>query len=332
VLKRPWVRRSLITLAVLLVIPLLGLTALLTKLWVAGSGDVPAAARSSGNDAMWLGHAWVDGRKTQSDVDNLASQLKQSGIRDLFVHSGPISPDGTVDPSLRPRAKWLTEAMDRAVPEVRVQAWLGSVVAEDRLNPEDAGIRERVVSSARQVLDDGFDGIHYDLEPMADGTPGFLQLLETTREVTRARNLVLSVAAHQIEAVPGMRHPGQLVIGKPHWWSTGYLQEVAQRVDQVAIMAYDSGIPFETAYSGYLRIQTEKALAAVPPTVAVFIGIPAYHTDGPGHTDAETVAASLRGIRMGLGDQPPNRPFGVAVYVDFSATAEDWAAYHSEWR
>jgi hypothetical protein len=35
---------------------------------------------------------------------------------------------------------------------------------------------------------------------------------------------------------------------------------------------------------------------------------------------------------MGLGDQPPNRPFGVAVYVDFSATAEDWAAYHSEWR
>lgn len=331
-LKRPWVRRSLIAVAVLLMVPVLALTALLTKLWVAGSGEVPAGARSSGNDAMWLGHAWVDGRKTQSDVDALAVQLKQSGIRDLFVHSGPLRPDGTVDPSLRPRAKWLTDALDRAAPEVRVQAWLGAVVAEDRLNPDDPGIRERMVSSSRQVLDEGFDGIHYDLEPMADGAEGFLRLLEATREVTRARNLVLSVATHQIELVPGMHLPGQLLTGKPHWWSTGYLREVAQRVDQVAIMAYDSGIPFEKEYTGYLRIQTEMALAIVPPTTSVLIGIPAYHTAGPGHTDAETVTAALRGIRRGLGDQPPDRPFGVAVYVDFEATAEDWAAYYREWR
>ncbi|MCE7003112.1 hypothetical protein LWC34_09760 [Kibdelosporangium philippinense] len=96
-------------------------------------------------------------------------------------------------------------------------------------------------------------------------------------------------------------------------------------------MAYDSGMPFDSTYSGYVRVQTRLALAAVPDTVTVFMGIPAYHSEGPGHTDAETVAASLRGIRLALDDQAPTQPFGVAVYVDFSATLDDWATYFRDW-
>ncbi|MBP2320191.1 hypothetical protein JOF56_000576 [Kibdelosporangium banguiense] len=331
-MKRPWVRHSLTTLGALMMVPLLALTVIVTWLWTQGSGHVPADARGNGSDAMWLGHAWVDGRKTQSDVDALTEHLKQTEIRDLFVHSGPLSPDGSLDPSLRPQAKWLVAAMHRAMPGVRVQAWLGAVVAKDRLNPDNDGIRKLMVASAAQVLDDGFDGVHYDLEPMADGTTGFLRLLESTRELTRARDAVLSVAAHQVEVVPGMRRLGQLMIGKPHWWTTGYLRNVAERVDQVAIMAYDTGVPFETGYSGYVRAQTKKALEAVPSTVALFIGIPAYHSAGPGHTDAETVPAALRGVRLALDGGKPERPFGVAVYIDFEATAQDWAAYRTEWR
>src|SRR5439155_10349158 len=102
----------------------------------------------------------------------------------------------------------------------------------------------------------------------------------------------------------------QWLMGKPHFWSTDYLSAVAGRVDQVAIMAYDSGVPFDAGYSGYLRIQTRLALEAVPATVTLLIGVPAYHTDELGHTDAETVAASLRGVRLALGEKPPSRPFG----------------------
>jgi hypothetical protein len=71
-------------------------------------------------------------------------------------------------------------------------------------------------------------------------------------------------------------------------------------------------------------------LAAVPPIVALVIGLPAYHTDEPGHTAAETVAASIGGVRLGLGD-PPARPFGVALYADSAATPADWTAYFSGW-
>jgi hypothetical protein len=71
------------------------------------SGTPNAAARGSGNDAGWLGHAWVDGRKGQPDIDMLAAALRGTGIPDLFVHAGPFRDDGTFDTGLRPRARWL---------------------------------------------------------------------------------------------------------------------------------------------------------------------------------------------------------------------------------
>jgi hypothetical protein len=49
------------------------------------------------------------------------------------------------------------------------------------------------------------------------------------------------------------------------------------------------------------------------------------------HSSAETVAASLRGIRLALGSTPPSRPFGVSMYVDYGATGRDWADYRSDW-
>jgi hypothetical protein len=42
------------------------------------------------------------------------------------------------------------------------------------------------------------------------------------------------------------------------------------------------------------------------------------------------MAAAIRGIRLATGDQPPDWEFGVAVYVDFTATEDDWAVYHRD--
>src|SRR6266581_5778228 len=61
-------------------------------LWAEDMGKPTAHTR--GQDAYWLGHAWVDGRKSETDVAGLAKQLSGSGIRDLFVHTGPLSNDG----------------------------------------------------------------------------------------------------------------------------------------------------------------------------------------------------------------------------------------------
>ncbi len=296
-------------------------------------GAPATAARSGGYDAEWLGHAWVDGRKTDRDVRSLAGQLRGTGIHDLFVHAGPFHDDGTLDPARRPRARWLVAALHEALPGVRVQAWLGDLVGPGHLDLDSAATRARVLAADRLVLADGFDGIHYDFEPVRDGEPGLLRMLEATRTLTHSRHVLLSVSAIHLEPLAGLRQPLSLLPGHPCLWSAHYLHEVALRVDQVAVMAYDTGLYTQPAYAGYVHRQTLVALAAVPARVQLFIGTPAYHDENhTHHRRAETVAASLRGVRLAVTDRPPrHRLFGVAVYVDFAATDRDWSSYRAAW-
>jgi hypothetical protein len=75
--------------------------------------------------------------------------------------------------------------------------------------------------------------------------------------------------------------------------------------------------------------QTNLALRAIPADVTLLMGLPAYHTDELGHTDAETVAAAIRGVRLAL--RGTDRVVGVAFYAEFAATPWDWAAYQRDW-
>ncbi len=331
-------RRRRLRRAVVALVAVAGcLVVLLSAGWVAllveGSGTPSAAARSTGHDAEWLGHAWVDGRRTQSDVDSLAAMLRGTGIRDLFVHTGPFRDDGTLDPGLRPRARWLVGALHAALPGVRVQAWLGAHPVAGQLDLHSATTRLAVLNAIAQVLDNGFDGVHLDFEPVEDGNGDLAALLDASHALTRQRHVTLSLSASFTAPLPGLATAAALAPGQLAVWSPGYLHRLATSVDQVAVMAYDTWLPDAASYTGYVRRATALALRAVPDGVALLIGVPAYHDDGlRHHNGAETVPAALRGVRLALGDHPPRREFGVALYVDFAATAADWASYRADWR
>jgi hypothetical protein len=330
------VRRILIRWVVVPLLVLVGLLipagqATVLYLGTGAVGTPSPAARSTGHDALWLGHAWVDGRRTQSDVDALADQLRSTGIRDLFVHTGPFSDDGSLDPGLRPRARWLTEALHAALPGVRVQAWLGAHPTEEELHLWEPAVRARLVRSVTEVLDDGFDGIHYDFEPVRDGDPHLLAILRETRPVTRSRGALLSISAIHIEPFVGPADLLSTLRVPLALWSADYLREVAQLVDQVALMSYDTAMPAEALYGGYMRRTTVRALAAVPPEVGLLIGVPAYPPSGILHRPAENLETAIRGVRLALGNHPPEREFGIALYVDFTATEEDWSIYQRDW-
>lgn len=121
--------------------------------------------------------------------------------------------------------------------------------------------------------------------------------------------------------------------GHPKWWSQEYFGQVARRVEQVAVMSYDTGMPLPSLYGGYVAQQTELALRVTPESVDLLMGLPAYFADEWGHRgSAETVPAAIRGVRLGLSRQSPDRQaFGVAVYADFSASEQDWASYRQDW-
>lgn len=125
--------------------------------------------------------------------------------------------------------------------------------------------------------------MHFDFEPLFTGRRDYLGLLDELRSVTRARDAPLSVAAHKIDPLPELHAAAELLTGEPKWWSRTYFTQVARRVGQIAVMSYDTAMPLESLYGGYVARQTRR------------------------------------------------ERFGVALYVDFAATDEDWAAYREGW-
>ncbi|WP_081240950.1 glycoside hydrolase family 18 protein [Streptomyces viridosporus] len=334
--RRPWVRRTGRVALGLVLAVLLPLLAAETALRVNYGGDPADGTYTRGRDALWLGHAWVDGRKEDADVDALARRLKGTGIKDLYVHSGPLEHDGTLPKSAYPRARWLIDAVHRELPGVRVQAWLGDILAPEHpeaLHLERAESRAAILRSTREVLDTGYDGVHFDLEPLHSGDGNYLKLLDALHEETESRDVPLSVAAHQIDPLPGFHSFWGALTGHPKWWSQEFFGQVARRVDQIAVMSYDTMQPLEGTYGGYVAQQTALALEVTPPSTDLLMGLPFFKENRFGHwAHAETVPAAVRGVRLGLSRTDADRAaFGVALYVDFAATEADWRAYRDGW-
>ncbi|MFJ2651077.1 hypothetical protein ACIO1C_30695 [Streptomyces sp. NPDC087420] len=328
-----WPKRIALALAVLLLVPLVTAAAALR---INYTGDLADGTRTRGKDAIWLGHAWVDGRKTDADLDAFARRIRRTGLRDLYVHAGPLEHDGTLPADLYPRADWLIKGVHRRLPGVRVQAWLGDKLATetpDGLRLERPESRAAVVRSAAQILDAGFDGVHFDLEPLHSDDRDYLSLLDGLRALTKARHVPLSVAAHQIDPLPALHSVAGALTNHPKWWSQAFFAQVARRVDQIAVMSYDTALPLESLYGGYVAQQTALALEVTPAGTDLLMGLPFYHTEELGHhAHAETAAAAIRGVRLGLGRTDRDRArFGVALYVDFAATEGDWTAYRDGW-
>ncbi|MFH9088888.1 hypothetical protein [Streptomyces sp. NPDC017673] len=333
---RPRTRRLLRIAAGLLAVLLLPLLTAETALRLNYTGDPAPGTRTRHQDALWLGHAWVDGRRTDRDVEALARRLRGTGIRDLYVHAGPLEHDGTLPASAYPKARRLIAAVHRELPGVRVQAWLGDKLATespDGLRLERAATRAAIVTSARQILAAGFEGTHFDLEPLHSGDRDYLSLLDDLRGLTHARGAVLSVAAHQIDPLPAFHSFWGTTTGHPKWWSQAYFGQVARRVDQIAVMSYDTMQPLQSLYGGYVAQQTSLALEVTPESTDLLMGLPFYHENRFGHwAHAETVPAAVRGVRLGLSRTDADRArFGVALYVDFAATEADWRAYREDW-
>ncbi|MFF4401816.1 hypothetical protein [Streptomyces sp. NPDC001480] len=331
--RRRRLKRTALTLTLLLLLPLLTAEIALRANY---TGDPADGTYTRGKDAIWLGHAWVDGRKKDRDVKTLARRLRGTGIRDLYVHSGPLEHDGTLPTSDYPRAGWLIAAVHRELPGVRVQAWLGDVLAgesPDGLRLERAATRAAVVRSTREILAAGFQGAHFDLEPLHSGDRDYLGLLDDLRRVTGEHHALLSVAAHQIDPLPAFHSLWGTLTNHPKWWSQAYFGQVARRVDQIAVMSYDTMQPAQSLYGGYVAQQTSLALEVTPPSTDLLMGLPFYYENRFGHWGwAETVPAAVRGVRLGLSRTDADRArFGVALYVDFAASEEDWAAYREGW-
>lgn len=318
-------------------IGVVALAVLLLVIWIWWRFDPSDGQRSRGVNALWAAHTWVGDEHSRSEYRDFAALLQRNEISDVFVHAGPLDGDGSVPDDRIAHAPELIAAMKQEAPGVRVQAYLGQVARRGG-GPLDLGddeVRNRILVTAAHFLDLGFGGIHYDIEPVYPGDQRFLDLLERTHELTQARGAVLSVALEQPEPFPG----AQRVIGT--FWRSyndptmGFLRQVAARVDQVAIMTYDTGLPTDWMFGADVAWQTERVVRAIGDDITVFMGVPTYDkgTFLKFHSWAENVRSGIRGIRKGLDrvGREHSQRVGVALFAEWTTSEDEWQAYADGW-
>ncbi|MCO6006419.1 hypothetical protein NE236_15650 [Actinoallomurus purpureus] len=305
------------------------------RAWFAWQRE-PSAYGTSTN-ALWARHQWVGEAHAEGEYRALADTLRRNRISDVFFHVGPLTGDGEIPPSRYAHAGELLAALRRLAPEVRAQAYVGQVERSGGgpLDLRAAATRENVLTTDRALLDLGFAGIHYDIEPIYPDDRNFLDLLTNTHRLTRARGRVLSAALEQQTLADWTQPLFRAVLprGKDHYPprpTAAYLRAVADRVDQVAIMTYDSEAPTRALAGRHFAHHTERTLSLIGDRVTVFMGVPTYRSPTPW---AEDLPTALRGVRQGVAElrHRPRRPYGVAVYADWTTNHREWAAYRAGW-
>ncbi|MFD0899916.1 glycoside hydrolase family 18 protein [Actinomadura sediminis] len=297
-------------------------------------------ARGTATNALWARHQWVGEPHTDAEYREFADLLKVNRITDVYFHAGPFEADGTVPPEKYRYAGALTTAMEKYAPDVRTQAYLGQIRVVDGegiIQIDDPGVRARILRTDEIFLDLGFDGIHYDLEPIYPDDRAFLDLLDATRELTRERDALLSVALEQptladaAQPVYDALLPRNGTLRHPARPTEDFLRDVAGKVDQVAIMTYDVSLPTRSLAGWHFARHTTATLELIGDRTTVFIGVPTYRP--PVMPWAEDLEVALRGVRRGIDrlDRPPARPYGVGVYAAWTTSADEWALYRASW-
>jgi hypothetical protein len=232
------------------------------------AAQLPGSSYNRGTNAVWLGIEWVNEPHDAREIAALADRLQALQVRDVYVYVSYLRPNGRFGETYTHAAE-LTRAMKAAAPSMRLHAWLGVPVAprhRSRLSPSgyvdigDAAVRHTIATFAAGArVEGGFDGIHLDAEPAVNGDPDLLSLLDDVRSAA-GRGAVLSIAAPRIWPVGTPSPPGFVM------WTAGYYRQVAQRVDQVAVMNYDTALPLPWLYRLWSQYQV---IAHVRPHTAL---------------------------------------------------------------
>lgn len=295
-----------------------------------------SAAGPDTPNAVWSAHKWVGESHSEDAYDEFAELLTRHRITDVYFHAGPLTGEGLVRRTKYPNARALIAAMRQRAPSVRLHAWIGQVERRGGgpLDLTDEATRTNIVLTAGDFINLGFDGIHYNIEPVYSGDPDLLALLDATAPVTRDRGKLLSMATDELAPLPGLEYAARLFFRQAGLWRSGYYREVAARTDQLAVMMYDTAMPFDWLYGTIVAWETWRLREIVGPDTTLFMGVPTYEDEHFGfHPAAENMQSGLRGIGIGLlFDGPPETAnLGAAIYAGWTTDEEEWAVWRRDW-
>jgi hypothetical protein len=319
---------------VLFLIPIVGMS-LVWFFMIGPHSNEPGASFNTGNNAIWLEHTWVEDFHTSADLNLLGRTLVEHDITTIYLHSGPFDEDGTISPTRYAEAENFLTFMHEQFSQLEWQAWLGQIRSE--IDLDDEQVRGEAVESARILVDEiGFDGIHYDIEPIRSGDDGFLNLLKETR--VTLPEVTLSIATDEWQPDKLSQWVGKLLgIEIVSYWSTKDMENALPYIDQLVVMGYDTSLSDASWYQWFLEQQVIYVTnIAKNSPVEVYVGIPAYATTEAtesSHSEAENVENGLLGVTRGLNNHRSNKDNfgGVAIYLYGEVEDEEWETMETLW-
>lgn len=284
-------------------------------------------------NGAWISVDWTSQPVDEAAVQPLAEGVSRRGIRYLFPFVAYFRAEGTFSSSYSHASEFVS-TFRRFNRETRLLAWIGVPLAnEGRLGVRgtaelsDVSTREQIVAFAVELVDTaGFDGVHLDVETVRSGDESYLLLLEEIR--TAIGDRILSVAGSYW--LPGVVNG--LPVLERFKWDGEYYRAVAERVDQIVTMTYDSGMPIPALYRLWLREQVrgiERSLAASNVELLVGISVSRENTMTH-HPSAENMRSGLAGFCAGVSSSQTETGSivrGVAVYASWEADSTDWRVW-----
>jgi spore germination protein YaaH len=332
-----WERRgsALNTRRMLLLVAALIAAGLIVRVTVARPAtDFPGSHFNRGRNAAWLSVDWVNLPQAVGDIRAMADEAARRQIAYLYVYTSYLRANGEFNPTFAYAAPFV-RTVKQADPDMKVLAWIGvplQALAGNGIDLGDPAVRGKIVAfCARMVNEAGYDGIHLDPEPVEDGDTRILALLDEVRGAI-GNHAMLSISTRHIwPLAPEAAWP---LVGKVMWLAD-YYRQVAARVDQIALMTYDSTMPAPALYRAWTRFQVIALSRALDGThTEVLIGVPTSEEQTTTHQpQAENMASGLQGVIDGLNDADaqPQAITSVAIYPHWETSADEWASYESLW-
>lgn len=284
---------------------------------------------------IWLKHAWMEEARTPDELRALAEHLTRQGATHVYVHIGPFNSEGRITRYKQEVAQAWLASLKRNAPGVKRLAWLGgrNRTSGGTVDLASRAYRKAMADEAARLLASlDFDGIHLNIEPLAEDDPDFVALLDELRDALGGK--LISFAA------PKMRPwwvPGIFGISERYWKGAAF-ERIMPHLDQVVVMVYDTAVPtaglyqrYVAAHVGVLR-QAHRASGA--PQCQILVGLPTYDMPTWFHRPkVENLEMGLIGLLLGLNasHEPDPSPLGVAIYANWTTEEGEWETFRSLW-
>jgi hypothetical protein len=280
-------------------------------------------------NGAWISVDWTSQPVDEVEIERLAVNMARYEIRYLFPFTTYLREDGSFS-STYDHADEFVAAFRQTGSEQSLLAWIGIPLTNEgtlgidgTVDLSDESTRQKIVALAVELTEEvGFDGVHLDAETVRSGDESFLLLLEEVK--TGIGDRTLSVA--------GSYRLPQIVNSLPvlerFKWDSEYYGEVAERVDQIATMTYDSGMPLAPLYRLWLREQVRGIGHSLTNSdVELLIGISVSRENTFTHRPwAENLRNGLAGVCGGFERYPEAAGVvdGIAIYAAWETNEADW--------